>query len=57
MEKNERIPDERATDQRAALQAAGPQGLKSKKFCRKCGGLMTYDYERKLWVCENGCTE
>ena len=57
MEKNERIQNEREADQRAALGATGVQAIKSKKFCRRCGGLMTYSYEKNCWVCENGCTE
>jgi len=31
--------------------------VKTQKFCRKCGKLMTFSFEKNTWICPSGCTQ
>lgn len=33
------------------------RGVVTKKFCRQCGSLMSFSYEKGVWICENGCPQ
>lgn len=40
---------------KADIQAA--TRVKTQKFCRQCGKLMTFSFEKNVWICPSGCTQ
>jgi hypothetical protein len=48
---------ENKKEEQAVTRDRGVRPVKSKRFCRKCGGNMVYSAELDAWVCENGCSQ